>query len=198
MGIQLLTISATLLFLLFGITIVDADVAMQKKQEVKALIELANYDATFAINQSLKAEGIIDLVEDEAIQRFAKRMRQNGSYQLQGEQFSPSTNSVTTDPLSFFHYYIDFQQWQKDNHLLVLQTGNQLKLQQLTQGTVMNPAGGYLYISLQEADGRVVTLSPKRMVGPSLIAVAYVQDRPLVPFLPSHQFPVVSVEELKW
>ncbi|MGD8192472.1 hypothetical protein ACQCN2_21085 [Brevibacillus ginsengisoli] len=198
MGIQILTISAALLFLLFGVTVINTDVTMQKKQEVKALLELANHDATFAINQTLKTEGIIDLVEDEAIGRFAKRMKQNGKYELQGEQFIPSAQSVTTEPIAFLHYYVDFEHWQKDTYMVVSQEGKQLKLKQVTQGIQLNPAGGYLYISLQEENGQMVSLSPKRMVGPSLIAVAYIQDHPLAVFLPTHHFPVVSVEELKW
>ena len=171
---------------------------MQKKQEVKALLELANHDATFAINQTLKTEGIIDLVEDEAIGRFAKRMTQNGKYELQGDQLIPGAESVTTEPIAFLHYYIDFEQWQKDTYMLITQTGTQLTLKQVTQGAQTNQAGGYLYLSLQEEDGQMITLSPKRMVGPSSVAIAYVQDRPLAVFLPTHRFPVVSVEELKW
>lgn len=183
---------------MFGLTVVDADLTMQKKQEVKALLELANHDATFAVNPSLKTEGIIDLLEDEAMDRFAKRMEQNGQYEWQGDQFIPSEKSVTTEPLAFLHYYIDFSQWQRDTYLSVQQTGNQLRLKQVTQGMASQPTGGYLYISLQEENGQIVSLSPKRMVGPSFIAVAYVQDNPFTSLLPAHKFPVVSVEELKW
>lgn len=171
---------------------------MQKKQEIKALLELANHDATFAVNQTLKTEGIIDLVLDEAIERFARRMKQNGKYELEGDHFIPSSESVTTEPIAFLHYYMDFEHWQRDTYMVIMQTGTQLKLKQITQGTQLNQAGGYLYVSLEEEDGQTVTLSPKRMVGPSSIAMAYVQDRPLALFLPTHRFPVVSVEELKW
>ncbi len=171
---------------------------MQKKQEVKSLLELANQDATFAINQRLKTEGVIDLVEEEAVARFVKRMEQNGGYRFQGNQFIPDEGSVTTDPLPFLHYYVDFLNWQKDIHLLVKFANGNLQLQQVTQGNQANAAGGYIYLSIQEESGQTVALSPKRMVGPSLVAVSYVQDRPLAAFLPGHKFPVASVEELKW
>lgn len=184
--------------MLFGITTVDADLTLQRKQEIKALLELANQDATFAINQELKTEGIIELNEDEALIRFAKRMEQNGKYRLQGNVFSPMKGSITSDPISFVHYYVNFENWRRDLSLLVKYDNNQLTIQQATIGYQPNPSGGLLSISVQEENGQLVSLAPKRMVGPSFVVVAFIKDRPLTSFLPQHQFPVASVEELKW
>lgn len=197
-GIQVLTISATLLFLLFGITTVDADLTLQRKQEIKSLLELANQDATFAINQELKTEGMIELNELEALTRFAKRMEVNGKYLLQGSVLSPTKGSITVYPIPFVHYYVNFQNWQRDLALVVKYENDQLILQQAVQGNQDNSSGGLLTISVIEENGQAVSLSPKRMVGPSFIVVAYVKDQPLTTFLPQHQFPVVSVEEIKW
>ncbi|MGE5702715.1 MAG: hypothetical protein ACM32O_09320 [Clostridia bacterium] len=171
---------------------------MQKKQEVKALLELANHDATWAIDQELKTEGIIELVTAEAVGRFDRRMADNGRYTRQDTLYKPDRTSVTTDPLAFLHYYVDFQQWKKDTHLSLRYSSNRLLLENVTISNQSKQSGGSLQITITTADNQMVSLAPKRMVGPSLVAVSYVDERPLVPFLPSHSFPVVSVEELKW
>lgn len=187
-----------LLFLLLGLVVFDADLAMHKKLEVKTLLELANHDATFAINQDLKTEGIIDLNVDEAMARFYQRMAENGGYRVQNAAFVPSADSVTSDPLPFRYYYIDFQHWQRDFRLSLRyqQGGLQEVSAEFSENT--RPGGGYVEIAITTEEGEVLQLSPKRMVGPSLVVVAYVDERPTVPLLSGHAFPVVSVEELKW
>ncbi len=181
-----------------GLLVFDADLTMQKKQEVKALLELANHEATWAVDQAMKTEGIIELTESEAISRFAQRMADNGGYRQENNAFIPGKSSVTTDPLAFLHYYIDFQQWRKDTQLSLRFTGEKLLLDQAAVGSVIHPAGGELKITVTTETGERLTLAPKRLIGPSLVAVAYVHDRPLTPLLTGHAFPVVSVEELKW
>ncbi|UFJ43406.1 hypothetical protein LOK74_21690 [Brevibacillus humidisoli] len=190
-----------LLFLLFGLVVFDADLAMHKKLEVKSLLELANHDATFAVNQALKTEGIIDLNLDEAMDRFERRMEENGGYSRQGALLQPSRESVTSDPLSFTYYYIDFQHWQRDVSFSLRYDEDQvhnLQLIHAEHGDIMRPEGGYVEVEITTEDGEILQLSPKRMVGPSLVVVAYVDEQPFTPLLSGHAFPVVSVEELKW
>lgn len=187
-----------LFFLMLGLVVVDSDLALQKKQEVKTLVELANHDATWAVDQALKTEGLMELVETDAISRFDRRMAQNGRYLRQGAAFIPAPASVTNDQLSFLHYYIDFQQWKKDIRLFLRYTGEKLVLDQVTIGSQSQQAGGLLQITVTTETAEQLTLAPKRMIGPSLVAVAYVDEQPLVPLLPGHSFPVVRVEELKW
>jgi hypothetical protein len=186
-----------LIFLLVGLIVADADIAMQKKTEVKSLLELANHHATFAIDQSLKTEGIIEMTETEALARLDKRMEENGGYIRQGSFYLPSSASITTDPLPFVHYYVNFQNWRKDLQLILRYTGDSLLLEKAVPGQEQ-PTGGELRISITTDEAQVLELSPKKMIGPSLVVVAYVDERPLTPLLPAHSFPVVSVEELKW
>ncbi len=190
--------SSLLVFLLFGLTVIDADLAMQKKQEVKSLLELANHDATFAVDQVLKTEGIMELVESEAMDRLAQRMWKNGGYTRQGNAFVPSSTSVTTDPLLFVCQYVDFQHWRKDLTLSLRFAGNALTVEDRRIGPVDWPSGGHVRIEVATETGEVLRLAPKQMVGPSLIIVAYVHERSLTPLLPAHSFPVASIEELKW
>lgn len=197
MGMNLLSVSVLLLLLLIGLFTVDADVAMQKKTEVKALLELANHHATFAVDQTLKTEGIIDLVEEEALARFDRRMEENGGYRRSGNLYLPASDSVTTDPLPFARYSIDFQNWRKDLHLRFRYTGDTLLLEQAVPGTE-HPSGGKLRITVVTEQNESLELAPKTMIGPSAVVVAYVDERPFLPLLPAHAFPVVSVEELKW
>jgi hypothetical protein len=187
-----------LLFLLLGLVVFDADLAMHKKLEVKSLLELANHDATFAINQELKTEGIIDLNLDEAMDRFARRMAENGGYSRQGAAFLPSAASVTSDPLAFRYYYIDFQHWQRDFQLSLQYQQGSLQEVSAVFADTLRPEGGYVEVAITTEEGEELRLSPKRMVGPSLVVVAYVDEQPFVPLLSGHAFPVVSVEELKW
>ncbi len=81
------------------------------------LLELANHDASFAVDPVLKTEGVIDLIEDEAMQRFDKRMKENGGYMREQQTFVPAANSVTTDPIPFARYYVDFRSWERDLQL---------------------------------------------------------------------------------
>jgi hypothetical protein len=60
------------------------------------------------------------------------------------------------------------------------------------------PSGGKLSLTVITEAGEVLEMAPKTMVGPSNVVVAYVDERPFLPLLPAHAFPVVSVEELKW
>ncbi|MFY0545764.1 hypothetical protein [Brevibacillus sp. H7] len=170
---------------------------MQKKAEVKALLELANHHATFAVDQTLKTEGIIDLVEGEAQTRFDRRMEENGGYHRANNAYLPSADSVTTDPLPFVRYTIDFQNWRTDLHLRLRYNGITLLFEQAVSGTT-RPAGGQLRITVITEQNEALELAPKTMVGPSAVVVAYVDERPFLPLLPSHSFPVVSVEELKF
>ncbi|WP_019123107.1 hypothetical protein [Brevibacillus massiliensis] len=190
-------ISSTLLFLLFGITVIDADLAMQKKLEVKALLELANHNATFAVDPVLKTEGIIELIEEEALDRFALRMKENGGYRQEGGFFVPSPDSVTTDPVAFTAKYVDFGHWQRDLRLSLKYTGDSLRIEQAAWGEEIHPSGGHITFHLTDEKGKELTIAPKKMIGPSLIAVAYVHDGPFSPLLPDHAFPVVSIEEVK-
>jgi hypothetical protein len=185
------------LFLLIGLFVVDADVALQKKAEVKTLIELANHHATFAVNEILKTEGVIDLVEEEALARFDQRMSENGGYRRDGTAYLPSSDSVTTDPIAYARYTIDFLHWRNDFHLRLRYNGEALLIEQAVEG-MERPSGGKLSITVITEAGEVLEMAPKTMVGPSAVVVAYVDERPFLPLLPAHAFPVVSVEELKW
>ncbi|QRG70405.1 hypothetical protein [Brevibacillus choshinensis] len=185
-----------LFFLLVGIFVVDTDIAMQKKTEVKMLLELANHHATFAVDPILKTEGVIDLLEDQALERFEARMHENGGYRRERQAFLPAGNSITTDPLIFTRYYVDFRAWRQDLELRLRYNGNALVLERAMPGA-MRPGGGRLQISVITEEGEELCLAPKTMVGPSHVVVAFVEERPFLPMLPSHAFPVVSVEELK-
>jgi len=198
MGINILSTVSLLFFLVLGLVIVDADLAMQKKAEVKNLLELANHHATFAIDQPLKTEGIIELVEEEALNRFAQRMAENGGYTWENTHFSPSEASVTESPIAFAHFYVDFLHWQRDLQLLFRYDGSSLALEKFEYGTQTRPSGGQLHIRVITEEGKTLTISPKTLAGPSLVAAAYVNEQPLSPLLPAHAFPVVNVEELKW
>lgn len=197
MGINLLSISMLLFFLLIGLFVVDTDLALQKKTEVKSLLEMANHHATFAVDQALKTEGIIELTEADALARFDQRMYENGRYTRQGTAYLPSTTSVTTDPLQVTYYYADFQAWRKNLQLFLHYDGKTLVLDKVTPGEYRQ-AGGDLRISITTDKNEILQLAPKKMIGPSLVMVAYVDEKPLAPLLPGHSFPVVSVEELKW
>lgn len=174
----------------------DADIAMQKKTEVKMLLELANHHATFAIDPILKTEGVIDLLEDQALDRFQARMNENGGYRLEQQSFIPAGDSVTTDPLPFVRYYVDFRAWRQDLELRMRYNGDALVQERAIPGT-MRPGGGRLQVTVVTEEGEELHLAPKTMVGPSHVVVAFVDERPFLPMLPSHSFPVVSVEELK-
>jgi hypothetical protein len=191
-----LSISSILFFLLVGLFVVDADLAMQKKTEVKMLLELANHHATFAVDPVLKTEGVIDLLEDEAMDRFEERMNQNGGYHRELQTFVPANNSVTTDPLVFTRYYIDFRAWRQDLDIYLRYNGKSLSQDRLVPG-VSRPEGGRLHITVVTEEGEELRLAPKTMVGPSHVVVAFVDESPFLPLLPGHSFPVVSVEELK-
>ncbi|WP_400161823.1 hypothetical protein ACAF76_020750 [Brevibacillus sp. TJ4] len=196
MGINVISISSLLLFLLIGIFVVDTDLAMQKKAEVKMLLELANHHATFAVDQVMKTEGVIELVEEEALTRFGDRMLENGGYRLERNNFVPAVTSVTTDPLPFVRYYVDFRSWRQDIDMRVRYDGRTLVLEQAVPGAV-RADGGRLRIRVITERGEELELAPKTMVGPSHVVVAYVDERPFLPILPAHSFPVVSVEEVK-
>jgi len=198
MGINVLSISTLLLFLLLGLVVVDTDIAMQKKAEMKTLIELANHHATFAIDEALKTEGIIEMVEADAMSLFDQRMEQNGNYIRKGEFYQPSEESVTTDPVAIVNHYIDFQQWRYNTKLFLHYDGDNLQMDKIEKETNLQPAGGELRIAITIEDNQTVSLPPKMMIGPSNVVVAYIDERPLIPLLPSHAFPVASVEELKW
>ncbi|WP_235828023.1 hypothetical protein [Brevibacillus migulae] len=199
MGINVLSVSTLLLFLLVGLVVVDTDIAMQKKAEMKTLIELANHHATFAIDEALKTEGIIDMVEADAMNRFDQRMGQNGNYTREGNFYQPSAESVTTDPVAIINHYIDFQQWRYNTKMFLHYDGESLQMEKLEREADPKPTvGGELRIAITMQDNQTVNLPPKMMIGPSHVVVAYVDERPLVPLLPAHAFPVASVEELKW
>ncbi|MDF2682644.1 MAG: hypothetical protein K0R47_3834 [Brevibacillus sp.] len=174
----------------------DADLVMQKKTEVKMLLELSNHHATFAVDPTLKTEGVIDLVEDEALDLFAVRMNENGGYRLEQQAFVPAAGSVTTDPLPFTRYYVDFRAWRQDLELRLRYNGTALLQERAVPGTI-RPTGGRLQVTVVTEQGEELRLAPKIMVGPSHVVVAFVDERPFLPILPSHSFPVVSVEELK-
>lgn len=175
---------------------VDTDLAMQKKAEVKMLLELANHHATFAIDPVLKTEGVIDLIEEEALVRFEQRMWENGGYRTEPNAFLPSDRSVTTDRIPFTRHYIDFRTWRQDWDLSYRYDGTLLSLDRVTPGSA-RPEGGRLHIRVITQQGEELSLAPKTMVGPSHIVVAYVDERPFLSMLPAHSFPVVSVEEVK-
>jgi hypothetical protein len=196
MGINVLSISAILLFLLVGAFVVDADMAMQKKTEVKMLLELANHHATFAVDPVLKTEGVIDLVENKALVRFDRRMAENGGYSREQGAYVPDAGSVTTDPLIFTRHYVDFRSWQQDLQIRLHYNGVTFVEKQVVPGA-NRPSGGRLQITVVTEQGEELRLAPKVMVGPSHVVVAYVDERPFLPILPAHAFPVVSVEELK-
>lgn len=198
MGINVLSISTLLLFLLIGLVVVDTDIAMQKKAEMKTLIELANHHATFAIDQTLKTEGIIEMVETEAMNRFALRMKENGHYERDGEFLQPAEDSVTTDPVAIANHYIGFRDWRHNIRLSLHFDGSSLTMENIRIEPDEQPAGGLLQIAITLEDNQTVSLPPKQMIGPSHVVVAYIDERPLVPLLPAHAFPVASVEELKW
>ncbi|WP_312117771.1 hypothetical protein [Brevibacillus reuszeri] len=185
-----------LFFLLVGAFVVDADIAMQKKTEVKMLLELANHHASFAVDPILKTEGVIDLIEVDAMQRFDRRMKENGGYVREQETFMPAANSVTTDPITFTRYYVDFRSWERDLQLRYQYNGEKFVIEQATPGG-LRPKGGRLQITVVTDQGEELRLAPKTMVGPSHVVVAYVDERPFLPMLPAHSFPVVSVEEVK-
>ncbi|MED4781241.1 hypothetical protein [Brevibacillus choshinensis] len=185
-----------LFFLLVGMFVVDADMAMQKKTEVKMLLELANHHATFAVDPILKTEGVIDLIEDQALDRFAIRMNENGGYRREQQLFVPADDSVTTDPLPFTRYYVDFRAWRQDLELRLRYNGTALLQERVVPGT-MRPTGGRLQVMVVTEQGEELRLAPKIMVGPSHVVVAFVDERPFLPILPSHSFPVATVEELK-
>lgn len=169
---------------------------MQKKTEVKMLLELANHHATFAIDPVLKTEGVIDLIEEEALTRFDRRMEENGGYRREQNVYVPDAASVTTDPLPFARYYVDFRSWRTDLDLRLVYSGSTLSLERAVPGTI-RPAGGRIQITVVTEQGEELRLAPKTMVGPSHVVVAYVDERPFLSMLPAHAFPVVSVEELK-
>lgn len=183
--------------MLIGTFVVDADMAMQKKTEIKMLLELANHHATFAIDPVLKTEGVIDLLEDEALQRFDRRMSENGGYQRQLHSYVPGAKSVTTDPIPFVRHYVDFRAWRQDLTLRLQYNGDSFVTVSATPGAVRQ-GGGQLQITVVTERGEGLQLAPKKMVGPSHIVVAYVDERPFLPMLPGHSFPVVSVEEVKF
>ncbi|MFS0558524.1 hypothetical protein [Brevibacillus sp. 179-C9.3 HS] len=185
-----------LFFLLVGMFVVDADIVMQKKTEVKMLLELSNHHATFAVDPILKTEGVIDLLEDEALERFDSRMYENGGYRRDQAAFIPQADSVTTDPIPFSRHYVDFRSWRNDLQLRLQYNGTTLITERATKGTA-RPGGGMLQITVVTELGEELQLAPKTMVGPSHVVVAYVDERPFLPMLPAHEFPVVSVEELK-
>lgn len=191
-----MSISTILFFLLAGMFVVDTDMAMQKKTEVKMLLELANHHATFAVDPILKTEGVIDLLEDEAMDRFAERMNENGGYHREQQTFVPGETSVTTDPLPFTRYYVDFRAWRQDWELYLHYNGKDL-LQERVMPGAPRPGGGRLQVTVETPEGEQLHLAPKTMVGPSHVVVAFVDERPFLPLLPAHSFPVVSVEELK-
>mgnify|MGYP001057569017 CR=1 FL=1 len=196
MGVNLISVSALLFFLLIGIFVVDTDLALQKKAEVKMLLELANHHATFAVDPIMKTEGVIELIEEEALVRFDERMLANGGYRREHNAYFPDAHSVTTDPLPFVRHYIDFRSWRQDWQLRLRYDGQELVLEQAIPGAV-RPDGGLLQIQFVTEQGEELALAPKTMVGPSHVVAAYIDERPLLPVLPAHSFPVVSVEEVK-
>lgn len=195
-GINLISISSLLFFLLIGIFVVDTDLAMQKKAEVKMLLELANHHATFAVDPVMKTEGVIELVEDEALARFDGRMQENGGYLREHNAYLPAADSITADSLPFVRHYFDFRSWRQDWELRLRYDGEALVLEQAVPGTI-RAEGGRLRIRVITERGEELELAPKTMVGPSHVVVAYVDERPFLPILPAHSFPVVSVEEVK-
>lgn len=180
-----------------GTYVVDADLAMQKKTEVKMLLELANHHATFAVDPVLKTEGVIDLVEEEAMQRFDRRMSENGGYARQQKTYVPGEQGVTNAPIHFVRHYVDFRNWRQDLHLLLQYNGESLVPVSATPGAVRQ-GGGQLLITVVTERGDRLQMAPKTMIGPSHIMVAYVDEKPFLPILPGHAFPVVSVEEVKF
>ena len=195
-GINLISISALLFFLLIGIFVVDTDLALQKKSEVKMLLELANHHATFAVDPIMKTEGVIELIEEEALARFDDRMLENGGYRREQNTYLPDADSVTTDPMPFVRHYIDFRSWRQDWQLRLRYDGEKLVLEQAVPGAI-RADGGRLQIQVVTEQGEELELAPKTMVGPSHVVAAYIEERPFLPVLPAHSFPVVSVEEVK-
>jgi hypothetical protein len=185
--------------LLIGLFVVDADIALQKRNEVKHLLDLATHHATFAVNPELKTEGIIELVETEAVERFLERMHQNGRFTANGRTLLPSSNSVTENGIAFWTYYVDFQSWQRDHVLSLRYDGEMLHAMNITVGSTSVPSqGGLMEIQIRTDRGETLRLPSKRMSGPSWVVAAYVNEPPLFPLVPAHSFPLVSVEQVKW
>ena len=171
---------------------------MQKKQEIKTLLEMANHDASFAINEALKTEGVIDLVEEEATARFADNVMKNGKYEVNQDKMIPNKNSVTDWSVHLQTQYIDFLNWRKPHKFEYEYRDDRLTLQQMIVDPHDDSAGGQIRVTIRDEQGRILQTPPKRMAGPSRIVLGYVNEPSLLPFSTSHQFPVVSVEELKW
>ncbi|QOS98581.1 hypothetical protein JNUCC42_19100 [Brevibacterium sp. JNUCC-42] len=190
--------STLLLFLFFGLVVVDTDIIMQKKQEMKSLLELGNHNASFAVHKELKTEGIIDLIETEAFIRFGESMKENGDYVVKPVELQPGKSSVTSQSLAMYTLYIDFEQWHR-NHILELQyRDKKLFVKSIVASRDREVTGGKLLVTVFDQAGKPNTLAPKKMVGPSRIVVVYASEPSILPFQPPHEFPVISVEELKW
>ncbi|MCR8938545.1 hypothetical protein O0555_14525 [Brevibacillus laterosporus] len=190
--------STLLLFLFLGLVVVDTEIILQKKQEIKSLIELGNHNASFAIHEELKSEGIIDLIEKEAFIRFSDSMKKNGNYVVRQVELQPGESSITSQPLAMYTLYIDFEQWYRNHKIDLQYRDKKLFAKNIVVSPEKEVTGGKLNITVFDQEAKPKTLAPKKMIGPSRIVVVYASEPSILPFQQPHEFPVISVEELKW
>ncbi|WP_094702092.1 hypothetical protein [Brevibacillus laterosporus] len=190
--------STLLLFLFLGLVVVDTEIIIQKKQEIKSLIELGNHNASFAIHEGLKSEGIIDLIEKEAFIRFSDSMKKNGNFVVRPVELQPGKSSITSQPLAMYTLYIDFEQWHRNHKIDLQYRDKKLFAKNIVVSPEKEVTGGKLNITVFDQEAKPKTLAPKKMIGPLRIVVVYASEPSILPFQQPHEFPVISVEELKW
>ncbi|MDC0764242.1 hypothetical protein POF51_26335 [Brevibacillus sp. AG] len=177
-----------------GMLVMDTDDITGKKMEIERLIDNANHHASFALVEDLKRQGVIEIDMPKALERFHNRMNQNGNYTWDDiGKYTPAPNSVTKTNVNVGWQYIDFQQWHDSYDVTLTMTGNSIKTT-----SMMNMGPGSVLRATLVANGKTYELPPKVMTGPSIVAVAYVDDPGLIPKLGRQIIPVISVQELRF
>ncbi|MGK5511956.1 hypothetical protein [Brevibacillus formosus] len=186
----------TLFFLLFssiiGVNHIDNAMAASKQTWLQDQLDNAMFHASVIPVKDGLNEGVKEILFDEAQLRLYQRLKENGDFTKKGSSLVPGEKSKVKQAVSIHVDLISLEESAKSWEVIYSVNGDTLTQTSRTQvGT-----GGELKTKIITEDGETLSLPPKQLHGPAMIAVAYGEEEKFNRYTGPTRIPVISIQHI--
>lgn len=192
MPVFLLTLFLVIITSIVGVNHVDTALASSHQTWLQDQMDMALHHAAIVPVDDGLNEGIKEIKFDEALERLADRLHENADleYDQRNSVLQPGDGSVIKSDIGLKVDFISLEN-SKSSWLLVYQfrDGKLEEISRTEKGT-----GGLLDVEILTQDGRRLSLPPKQLHGPTLVAVAYTEEPRMNSYTGLTRIPVISIQ----
>ncbi|MBW5471569.1 hypothetical protein GPJ61_27665 [Brevibacillus formosus] len=192
MPVVLLTMFFLVFSTIIGVNHIDNAMAASKQTWMQDQLDNAMYHASVIPVKDGLNEGVKEILFDEALSRFYDRLKKNGDFTKTGSSLTPGERSKVKQVVAINVDLISLEESAKSWDVTYSINGDTLTQTSRTQvGT-----GGELKTKIITENGETLSLPPKQLHGPAMIAVAYGEEEKLNRYTGPTRIPVISIQHI--